>query len=89
MKSQVGIEMFSRLSLDALCHWDDNHMIICSISPIFEEQIEFDWDKEHWMSKLKTQTSSSVQTRVSMCWKSYLYHTGIIKRSNKGDLFLS
>ena len=87
MKSQVGIEMFSRLAFDALCHYNDNHMIICSISPIFEEEIEFCWDNEFWMSKLKTKTSSSDQIRVSMCLDNGINNIGMLIKSNKGDSF--
>ena len=41
------------------------------------------------MSKLKTQTHSSIQTTISMCLDSVPKHIDMLKKSNEGDLFLS
>ena len=47
--------MFSKIAFDALCHYDENHMILSSIGPIFEGGIDVNWDKsfESQNSKLK------------------------------------
>ena len=53
-------------------------MILYSIDPIFEEGKDVNWDIKFWMSKLKTQTSSSDQIRVSICLDSDIDHIEIL-----------
>ena len=53
-------------------------MILYSIGPIFDGGKDVNWDIKFWMSKLKTQTSSSDQIRVLICLDSDIDHIEIL-----------